>query len=513
LGVFFSNVLPAADAPADAKPAAPDAEKKPDATDKDAKEKEPKLSVTDHEITINGKTIKYRATAGYMAMKDAEGDKTKANIFFIAYTKIGVDDPSKRPLTFSFNGGPGSASIWLHMGALGPKRVAMTEKGESLPPPYKMVDNEFSWLDQTDLVFIDPVSTGFSRPAKGEKPEQFHGFKGDVASVGDFIRLYMTRNERWSSPKFIIGESYGTTRASALSNYLQDTYGIYLNGIVLLSSVMNFETIRFAVGNDLPYSLFVPTYAAGAWYHHRSTGIYAKQDLPTVLKEAETFVQTVYTPALMLGDSIGDAKKKEVAQQLSDLIGIPEPFVEQRNLRINIFTFTRELLKDKNRSVGRYDERLTGIRYEPGTEDFDFDPSYEAVMGGYSACFNDYVRRNLKYESDLPYNALTAEVFPWDYSNVENEYLNTAEMMHQAMSRNTHLKVWIANGHYDLATPYFATEYTVQNMGLDPEIRGNISLTFYEAGHMVYMVPSELAKFKADSAHFYETTLHDAGVN
>ncbi len=516
LGLLYSNVLPAdepaADAkPGDAKPAATDAAKKPETPP--VKEPEPKLSVTEHEITIGGKVIKYKATAGYMPLKDADGDKTKANIFFIAYTKEGVDDPAKRPVTFSFNGGPGSASIWLHMGALGPKRVLMTDKGEALPPPYKMVDNEYSWLDQTDLVFIDPVTTGFSRQAKGEKATEYHGFKGDIASVGDFIRLYTTRNERWSSPKFLIGESYGTTRASALSNYMQDTYGYYFNGITLLSSVMNFQTIDFKTGNDLPYSMFFPTYAASAWYHHRLGAKYASADLPTVLKAAEAFVQNVYTAALMRGDTLDEAKKKEVAAGMAELIGIPAEYLVQHNLKINIFAFTRELLKDKNRSIGRYDARLTGIRYEPGTEDFDFDPSYEAVMGGYSACFNDYVRRNLKYETDLPYNALTAEVWPWDYSNVENEYLNTSEMMHKAMSRNTHLKVWIANGHYDLATPYYATEYTVANMGLDPAVRSNLHLTFYEAGHMVYMVPSELAKFKADSASFYQDTLKDAGVN
>ena len=252
-------------AAASEKPAAADAKK----DEPKKEEKEPVLSITDHEITLGGKVIKYKATAGYMAMKDAKGEKTKANLFFIAYTKTGTDDDkvdlAKRPITVSFNGGPGSASIWLHMGALGPKRIAMTEKGESLPPPYKMIDNDLCWLDQTDLVFVDPVSTGFSRAATGEDPHQFHGFNEDIASVGDFIRLYITRNSRWPSPKFLIGESYGTTRASALSDYLQDHYGLYLNGITLVSSIMNFETARFTPGNDLPYTLFLPTYAAGAW--------------------------------------------------------------------------------------------------------------------------------------------------------------------------------------------------------------------------------------------------------
>jgi carboxypeptidase C (cathepsin A) len=452
-----------------------------------------------------------------MPMKDAKNEKTKANLFFIAYTKTDTDadkiDVTKRPITFSFNGGPGSASIWLHMGALGPKRVQMTEKGESLPPPYKMEDNEFCWLDETDLVFVDPVSTGFSRAATGEDPHQFHGFNEDIASVGDFIRLYTTRNSRWSSPKFLIGESYGTTRASALSDYLQQRYGLYLNGISLVSSIMNFGTARFTQGNDLPYTLFLPTYTAAAWYHKKLTGALGNGDLATALAAAQKFAQEKYAPALMRGDALPASEKGALAKELADLIGLPEAFVLQRSLRIDIFTFTNKLLEDKNRSVGRYDSRLTGIRYQPGeSRGQDFDPSYEAVFGSYTACFNDYVRRELKYETDLPYNALTDEVHPWNYNNVQNEYLNTAELLHRAMSRNTNLKVWIANGYFDLATPFFATDYTVRQMGLDPAVRGNISLTFYEGGHMMYMVPSELAKLKADATRFYDTTLKAVGI-
>jgi carboxypeptidase C (cathepsin A) len=493
-----TSAASAGGASADAKPA----DKK--------EEKEPVLSVTHHEITLGGKLLKYRATAGYMAMKDAKGEKTKANIFFVAYTKEAIpsktgpaDEPidlAKRPLTFSFNGGPGSASIWLHMGA-------------ALPPPYKMITNDSCWLDQTDLVFIDPVSTGFSRAAAGEDARQFHGFNEDIASVGDFIRLYTTRNTRWSSPKFLIGESYGTTRASALSDYLQERYGFYLNGITLVSSIMNFATARFTPGNDLPYALFLPTYTAGAWYHKRLGGAHASADLPTALRAAEKFVQEKYTPALMRGDALPAAEKAALAKELAALTGLPEAFVLQRNLRVDIFTFTSKLLEDKDRSVGRYDCRLTGIRYAPGTAGRqEFDPSYEAVYGTYVACFNDYVRRELRYESDLPYNALTGDVQPWNYGNVQNQYLNTAEMLHQAMSRNPSLKVWIANGYYDLATPYFATDYTVRQMGLDAAVRGNVSQTFYEGGHMMYMVPTELAKLKTDAAKFYDSTLKSAGV-
>lgn len=483
---------------------------------KDEKEKEPVLSVTEHTVTIAGKPVRYKATAGYMPMRDVKTEKTKANIFFIAYTKIGSDtepvDLAKRPVTFSFNGGPGSASIWLHMGALGPKRVLMTEKGESLPPPYQMADNPHSWLDASDLVFVDPVSTGYSRAAAGEDPKQFHGYNEDIASVGDFIRLYTTRHQRWSSPKFLVGESYGTTRAAGLSDYLQQKYGLYLNGISLVSSIMNFQTARFTIGNDLPFTLFLPTYTAGAWYHKKLGAAHAGADLRTALNAAEKFVHEKYTPALMRGDSLPAAERAALAKEMAALIGLPEAFVAQRNLRVDIFTFVSKLLEDQNRSIGRYDCRLTGIRYQPATSGQDFDPSYEAVFGSYTACFNDYVRRGLKFETDLPYEALTADVRPWNYNNVQNEYLNTAELLHRAMSRNTNLKVWIANGYYDLATPYFATDYTVRQMGLDPAVRGNVSQTFYEGGHMMYMVPAELAKLKVDAGKWYADALQAAGV-
>ena len=473
-----------------------------------AKEKEPVLSVTEHEITLGGKVIKYKATTGYLTLKDAK-DKVKANVFFVAYTKEDEPDPSKRPITFSFNGGPGSASIWLHMGALGPKRVLMTDKGESLPPPYKLVDNEYCWLDQTDLVFIDPVSTGYSRAAAGEDPKQFHGYKQDLAEVGDFIRLYTTRNARWTSPKFIVGESYGTTRAAGLSDYLQSRYGYYLNGIMLVSSILNFQTARFAPGNDLPYELFLPTYTAAAWYHGKLDKSWAK-DLPTALKEVENFVNKDYIAALNAGDALPPAERARVVQQLAKLTSLPATFLEQRNMRIDIFTFTHKLLESEDRSVGRYDSRIKGIRYQPGSDRPDFDPSYEAVYGGYVTGFNDYVRRTLKYENDLPYEALTGEVQPWDYSNVQNEYLNVAESLHQAMSRNPFLKVWIASGYYDLATPYFATNYTVHHMNLDPTVRSNITQTYYDAGHMVYMNPASLAQLKQDFSKFIQTTLSGA---
>lgn len=474
-------------------------------------EKEPALSVTEHEITIGGKLLKYRATAGYLVLKTEKGEP-RANIFFVAYTKLGENDPAKRPLTFSFNGGPGSSSVWLHLGALGPKRVVMTDKGDSLPPPYKWVDNEWSWLDQTDLVFIDPVSTGYSRAAKDVDAKQFHGFTGDIESVGEFIRLWTTRNERWASPKFLVGESYGTTRAAGLSDYLQQKYNFYLNGIMLVSSILNFQTARFAPGNDLPYQLFLPTYTASAWYHGRLKGDLAK-DLPKTLARAEQFVLKDYSLALMQGDALPAAERSRIAKELVALTGLTEDYVLKQNLRINIFGFVTELMKAENRNLGRLDSRIVGIADNDGGgrgQGGFFDPSMEAILGGYTTAMNDYARRELKYENDLSYETLTGNVQPWSYSNVQNEYLNVAETLKRAITKNPFLKVWVANGYYDLATPYFATDYTVKHMGLDPAVRGNVTLTYYEAGHMMYIHLDSLKKLKADYAAWIDATLRAA---
>ncbi|HKB57832.1 MAG TPA: hypothetical protein VKC51_09595 [Lacunisphaera sp.] len=492
-----------------------DVDKKAAAPEKE-KEKEPVLSVTEHELAIGGKVIKYRATAGYLVLKD-DKDKPRANIFFVAYTKVDEPDAAKRPLMFSFNGGPGSSSVWLHMGALGPKRVIMTDKGDSLPPPYKWQDNEFSWLDETDLVFIDPVSTGYSRAAKDVDAKQFHGFTGDIESVADFIRLWTTRNQRWASPKFLVGESYGTTRAAGLSDYLQQKYNLYLNGIILISSIMNFETALFAPGNDLPYQLFLPTYTAAAFYHGKLKGDLAK-DLPTSVGRAKEFAAKDYTLALMQGDALPAPERDRIAKELSALTGLSLDFITKQNLRVNIFQFVTELRRDENRTIGRLDSRFTGIAPGAGGDGGIggvagfFDPSLEAINGGYTNAFNDYARRELKYENDLPYEILTGNVQPWSYANAQNQYLNVAQTLKSAMTKNTFLKVWIANGYYDLATPLYATDYTVRHMGLDPAIQKNISLTYYEAGHMMYIHLDSMKKLKADFGAYMDATLKGAGV-
>jgi carboxypeptidase C (cathepsin A) len=458
---------------------------------------------TKHEITVNGKKIPYTATAGTLVLKKDDG-KPWANIFYVAYTRDDVTDATKRPLTFTFNGGPGSSSVWLHMGALGPRRVAMGPEGEQPAPPYRLVDNEDTALAFTDLVFIDPVTTGFSREAPGENPAQFHSFDGDLESVGEFIRLWTTRSQRWDSPKFLAGESYGTTRASALSQYLLQHHGIYLNGITLISSVLNFETISFAPGNDLPYILYLPSYTATAWYHKKLPKDLG--ELEKALGESRSFAGNEYTVALMKGDKLTAAERTNVARQLARLTGLSEEFVEEANLRISISRFTKELLRKERRTVGRYDSRLEGVDFDAAGENPDYDPSYASVQGAYTAAFNEYLSGELKYESDLPYEILTGKVRPWSFKRFENSYVNTAELLRQAMSQEPHLKVMIANGYYDLATPFYATEYTVNHLGLDPALSGHVSLTYCGAGHMLYTKKSCLDGLSKSMTDFYQQT-------
>jgi carboxypeptidase C (cathepsin A) len=466
---------------------------------------EPALSETKGQITIGGKLVLYKATAGYLLLREESG-KPKAKIFFTAYTKEGVADPSTRPVTFTFNGGPGSSSVWLHMGALGPKRIEMTDMGAATKPPYKVVDNEHSWLDDTDLVFIDPVMTGYSRPEEGVDKKEFTGYDEDIQSVGQFIYQYTSRFARWNSPKFLSGESYGTTRASGLSGHLQDRYGMYLNGIVLISSIMNFQTARFAKGNDLPFILFLPTYSAIAWYHHQLGAEY--KDLKTLLPEVEKFALGEYASALMRGDKISSEEKKSIASQLAKFTGLSETYVAQTNERIEIGRFVKELRRKEGKTVGRLDGRFVGMDYDDAGENYEFDPSYNAaIYGPYTMAINDYVRRTLGFKTDLPYEILTGRVSPWSYANVQNQFLNTSETLRSAMTKNPSLKVHICNAYYDLATPYFATDYTVNHMYVDEGMRGNITQTFYEAGHMMYIHKPSMIQMKKDISDFYRSAL------
>ncbi|HTE05823.1 MAG TPA: peptidase S10 [Planctomycetota bacterium] len=520
---------------------------KPDAkaacTEHDAacapQDQEPPLSVTAHTIEVGGRTLKYHATAGYLLLKEEEGkpfpgstaasdapkdDESKeasaardgatpkARVFFVAYTLDDVADPATRPLTFAFNGGPGSASIWLHMAAMAPRRAALTEDGEAPPPPYRLEDNESTWLDRTDLVFIDPVSTGYSRPVTKESPAQFHGLKEDIASVGDFIRLYTSRNARWLSPKLVLGESYGTTRAAGLSDYLQDRYGLYLNGIVLVSTVLSFQTLQFTPQNMDPYVGFLPTFAATAWYHHKLPPDLAALSLPELCARARAFAAGDYALALARGDTLPEAELARVAGQLSRFTGLPADFCAQRRLRVSDSLFFTRLLAGEGRVVGRLDSRFTGLRYEPGTDDGEYDPSSEAVAGALTAAFNDYVRRELHFETDIPYETLT-DVGPWNFGDAGEGFPNTAEALRRAMTRNPYLKVWVTCSYYDVATPFFAAENSVAAMNLDPAVRRNLRFSFYESGHMLYIHQPSRVRFKADFDAFLDDAIHQEPVH
>jgi carboxypeptidase C (cathepsin A) len=456
-------------------------------------------------VSINGIEVKYKATAGAIVIKDEEG-KPHVSFFFISYTSLDHTNLSERPLTFSFNGGPGSASLWLHLGVLGPRRVYLKEDGGLPPPPFRLVNNEESLLDQTDLVFIDPVSTGFTRALPGEDASKYHGVEEDLQSVGDFIRLYTTRNNRWLSPKFLIGESYGTTRAAGLAGYLEDRYGMYVNGIALVSAVLDFSTISFNAGNDLPYIFFLPTYTATAWYHKKLAPD-LQADQAKALSEAEKFALGPYTLALMQGEHLPAAERASIVKELARLSGLSEDYIDRANLRVSAFRFFKELLRKERLTVGRYDSRMTGEDRDSVGESPDYDPSYTTVLGPFAATFNDYVRRELKFESDLPYEVLTSKVQPWNFRQARNRYLDIAEDLREAMTHNPYLKVFVANGHYDLATPYLATRYTFDHIGLPPDLRSNVSMGYYEAGHMMYLnTPSRVA-LKADLAHFIQSSL------
>ena len=514
--VIFAGTQAATQAPdakqkpgdkSEAKPADKAGEKAGEKADKTKDEKKPEEKVvqTKHSIKIGGQEIKYTATAGTLLLKLEDGTP-KASVFYVAYTKDDVSDTTKRPITFTFNGGPGAASIWLHLGAFGPRRVEMGDAGSLLPPPYKLVDNEYSLLDVTDIVFIDPVSTGFSRAVPGEAPKQFHGIQEDIESVGDFIRLYATRSKRWTSPKFLAGESYGTTRAAGLSSYLQQRYGMYLNGIILISSILNFQTAEFDTGNDLPYILYLPTYTAIAWYHKKLPAD-LQTDLGKIIEESRNFAVHEYADALMGGDELPAARRIEISQKLSRLTGLSAQYIERSNLRIEIQKFDKELLRDQRRTVGRLDGRFTGIDEDAAGAKPEYDPSLAAIVGPFTATFNDYVRGDLKFESDLFYEYLTGRVQPWSFEAYQNRYVNVAEALRSAMTQNPFLRVFVGKGYYDLATPFFAAEYTFDHLSLDESLRGHLSGGYYESGHMMYVHLPSLAKLKQDLAQFIQTSV------
>src|SRR5215213_4118724 len=493
----------------DAKEAIEKVKEKPDEKKDELKDM---VSVTKHSAKIHGKEINYTATAGKLVMKDDDG-KPKALVFFIAYTKNGVDDLSQRPVTFAFNGGPGSSSVWLHLGMLGPVRVKLDADAKTLPPPHELIPNQYSMLDKTDLVFIDPVSTGFSRPAKGEDKRQFHGYDEDIRSVGQFIHDYATKYGRWKSPKFLIGESYGGLRAAGLSGELQDRYHMYLNGIVLVSAVVDFQTLMAGGNNDIAYSLFLPTYATTAWYHKALSDDLQSKSVEEIEKEAERFAAGPYLRALAAGDSLEKERREEVVARMAELTGLSEEYIEAANLRVPMFRFGKELLRKRGLIVGRFDSRYAGHALDRVGEATEYDPSASAVFGTFTSALNDYLRRTLKVEEDHVYEILTDRVHPWDYSEFANRFVNASPTLREAMTQNPYLRVFAACGYYDLATPMSAMKHTRNHLDLAEEIRDNFTMDFYEGGHMMYAHEPSLGKLRKDLVKFYDETLEPLVAN
>ncbi len=465
---------------------------------------EDKIVVTQHSLMLNGKKLEYTAKTGTIVLRSesekdgvSEGDKDQAQLFFIAYTLNGAD--KSRPITFCFNGGPGSSSVWLHMGAFGPRKVVMGDVGALTPPPFGLEDNPQTLLEHSDLVFIDPVGTGFSRVIKGEKAKDFYGFSRDIESVGDFIRLFVTRENRWLSPKFLAGESYGTTRASGLAGYLQERHGMYLNGIILVSTVLDFSTIKFELGNDLPHTLYLPAFAATAYYHGKTKGT----SLETHLREAEDFAGSTYQTALFKGHRLDQTTKNKVVREVSRLTGVSREFVERSDLRLEIMRFCKELMRDQGKTVGRLDSRFKASDRDSAGQHFEFDPSYAAIYGAYTAAFNQYIRTELGFETDTSYEILSWKVWqPWSYKEFENKYVNVAETLRKAMNMNPNLRVMVLNGYYDLATPYWASDYVFDHLAIPTHLRNNLETTYYQAGHMMYVHQPSLVQMASDMAGF-----------
>ncbi len=462
--------------------------------------------ITHHSITVGGRTIKYTATVAQMPLKDPAGE-TEAHIFYMAYTLDGAST-SKRPLTFCFNGGPGSASLWVHMGGMGPRSPKLMPNGSMPPPPYQLRDNQNTWLDMTDLVFIDPVGTGYSRAKTVEVAKRMNSVAGDIQSVGEFMRLYVTDNNRELSPLFIAGESYGTFRAAGLAGYLIDR-GLAFNGVVLIGTTLNLETI-WSRSDDLVYELELPSYAADAWYHKKVAADLQKKDLQSFLSEVEVFSTGEYALALNKGDKLPGSERKAIVDKLVRYTGLDANYIEQSNLRYDVSHFTRQLLHGENETIGRYDGRLTGASALNTGEVSEFDPSSTEITPPFTAVFTNYIRTELNYKTDMYYYP-SGGIQPWDWG-VQNGFGDTTAQLKNALTKNPYMKVLVAAGYYDLATPFYAVDYTFNHMGLNADMHKRISWAYYEAGHMLYIDADSHAKLHHDVAAFVSSALPENGI-
>jgi carboxypeptidase C (cathepsin A) len=445
---------------------------------------------TTNTVTIADRRVTYVAETGMLPILKPDGT-SRASVFYVAYTSVDKTNAATRPVTFCFNGGPGSSSVWLHLGALGPRRVKMNENGTLPKPPFSLVDNQYSVLDGSDLVFIDPVATGFSRAAKDEKADQFFSQTADLDSVGEFIRLWTTRHERWLSPKYLCGESYGVFRAAGLADRLRSRYGMYLNGLILVSGVLDFATISDGAGNDLPFELFLPNYTATAFYFKKLPPD-LQGDLPKALAEAREFAKGEYASALHQGAALPADEREKIVTELARLTGLKPPVIEDNHLRIDNDMFRKQLLHDEGLILGAYDARITGRDDDPASPYPAFDPSYAATYGPFAAAMNAYVRQELKFEDDLPYEII-AGVQPWNYG-AHNDYPSVSDQLAAVMNQNPYMQVLVLNGMRDLVCPPDTMRYALDHMQLDPAYRTNIAYATFEAGHMMYVNLPDLKK-------------------
>lgn len=450
-------------------------------------------------ITVDGKAYEYEVKPDFLVTKDGE-NKPLARFYHTSYTLKGTD-PEKRPIMFIFNGGPGSSSVWLHMGAAGPRKVMLSDDGVPPPAPGKITDNPDTWLPVADLVFVDPVGTGFSKPEAGVNGQQFWNLDGDIASLGEFIRLYLAKHNRWQSPKFIAGESYGTTRCAGLSNYLTHA-GIDLSGVILISSVLEFGTISGHPGNDLPYFLFFPSYTATAYAHKKLPADVMGMKFEDVLKESETFAAGEYPTAIAMGASLSKEKHDAISAKIVRLTGLTKDYVERSDLKIQPFRFMKALLADQRKIIGRYDGTMTAFDVDPINDSPDFDPSYTPYLGTYTSAFNYYIRAELKMETEQKYEILAG--LPWTYPS--GQYVDTATRLAEAMTENPRMRVMVCSAWQDLATPYFATQYTLDRMTLSPEARGHLTSKHYFGGHMMYHHADSHKQLGADVKAFVESS-------
>jgi carboxypeptidase C (cathepsin A) len=459
--------------------------------------------ITHHQASLNGKMLSYTATTGRLPLKRGDG-KIEAEMFFVAYTLDG-QDTGRRPLTFAFNGGPGSASVWLHMGALGPKRVVLQSNGFMPAAPYRLEDNPDTLLDRSDIVMVDAMSTGYSRAANAELTKKFLGLKGDVQAFGEFIRLYLSRYDRWSSPLFLLGESYGTTRAAGISGYLAD-HGIAFNGVTLLSMAVDFQTLEWNKSNDLPYQLLVPTFNMIAAYHHKLAADLT-QDAGKTRDEVIHWSNSDYALALAKGDALSPEDHRKIVEQLSRYIGLRPEVIEAHDMRIDVPTFSEELLLDQKLISGRLDGRFTSPN--PGEERY-YDPTSAAILPPYTSAFNNYLRGELNYKIDMPYRVFAYDepgFRTWEWGNAEEGFPSTAGGLRSAMIKNPYMKVLVMEGFYDLATPFAAANWTMDHLDLSPQFRQNISYATYGAGHMVYVDRAQHDKMKKDLVEFMDKCL------